>query len=145
MDNIITLCGLLFPIVLFFVRYVLTAAYESVLTNKTKERKQILIELIHFPNDLLMVAVGYTVPKIIKNLQLFINSMTIDKSTIITNTLLNICFTLLIFIILPFVVAFTKKSEGLYFAQKKKKAAIIDIIVYLVSLSLLIISLIFGV
>lgn len=47
--------GIIFPLVLFLFRYILTAEFEKALTKKTKEKKQILIEIIHFPIEYLML------------------------------------------------------------------------------------------
>lgn len=140
MKLIIASLGLILPILLFLVKYLLPARYKCAVTKKKFETKEILTEFINFPNELLMVAIGYTVPKIL--LLLSEQPITNQSKDII---LLNLIFTLTLLIIIPFSVAETKITSNLWFAGEKKKAIFRISISYVFSIISIIISLVLGV
>ena len=143
MDLLIKLLGIVFPIVLFLFRYILPARFEKALSKKKKEEKQIIIELIHFPNELLMVSVGYTIPKTIEYLQLLANN-TAEQNFVI-NLLFNIVFSIIVVGCLPFLIAQTKVIENYYFSHQYKKVWIQSVTIYILCVVAIILSLILGV
>ena len=143
MGYLIELLGIVFPIVLFLFRYILPARFEKALTKKKKEEKQIIIELIHFPSEMLMVAVGYTIPKTIEYLQTL--STNTPQNDIHISLLLNILFSLVLIGVLPFLIAQTKVIENYYYADQRKKVWIQSVIIYILCIISIIISLVLGV
>ncbi len=143
MDLLVKLLGIIFPIVLFLFRYILPARFEKALSKKKKEEKQIIIELIHFPNELLMVSVGYTIPKTIEYLQLLTTNTT--EQNFVVNLLFNILFSIIVIGCLPFLIAQTKVIENYYFANQYKKVWIQSVMIYILCIIAIILSLILGV
>lgn len=138
------LLGILFPIILFLFRYILPAQFEKALSERSKEKKQILVELIHFPNELLIVSIGYTIPKTIEYLQQIIENNA-NSQVIGLELLFNVLFSLIVIGLLPFCIARTKIVEKYYFSRSYFKAGVQEIIIYLISIISIIISLILGV
>jgi len=146
--------GVVLPAVLFLFKYVLPAIFESTYSNSAEEQRQVFKEFILYPNDLLMISIGYTVPKTIEYLITISNNPT-QPSMEVSGLFLNIVFTILVLAILPFMVGFTKKIEKLHSSKNikdqntkkanKKKAQKLCIPTYIVSLVLIIFSLILGV
>ena len=136
-------CGLILPILLFLFKYVLPALFEAALTNKKKEQKRIFKELINYPNELLMIAIGYTIPKTIEYL-IVINNGT-GQYNIVPELLWNIIFTIAVLCGIPFMVSSNKIIEKMYWAGKKVKAKWRCFFMYCISLITIIFSLILGV
>ena len=57
----IKLLALACPVVLFVFKYLLPSFAEEAFSNKRRARGQAIIEFIHFPVDLLFVAISYTI------------------------------------------------------------------------------------
>ena len=144
MRILIILSGLLLPVLLFLFKYVLPALFEAALSNKKKERKGIVKELIHYTNDLLMLAIGYTIPKTIKHL-ISISNYPYQAQTHVVGLLMNIMFTIIVLIGIPFMVSYTKIIENMYWAGEKDKAKWRCLFMYGLSLVAISISLILGV
>lgn len=144
--------GIIFPVVLFLFRYILPAEFEKALTKKTKEKKQILIELIHFPIELLIVAIGYTIPKTIEYLMLIQNNikgnmLSINSTTLVRLTF-NILFSFFLLLVIPFIVAKTKTIEKIYFESSnadKKGVNKKIILTYIMGIVVISIALVLGV
>ena len=143
MDLFIKLLGVIFPIILFIFRYLLPARFEKALTNKKKEKKQIIIELIHFPNELLMVSVGYTIPKTIEYLQLLADNP--PDQDFVLSLMYNIIFSLVVIGLLPFLIAQTKVIENYYFSNRHKRVWIQSVSIYILCILAIILSLALGV
>ena len=143
MSVLIKLLGIVFPIVLFLFRYIFPAQFEKALSQKKQEEKQVIIELLHFPNEMLMISVGYTIPKTIEYLRLLGGSTVGAESTV--SLLLNILFSMIIIGCLPFVVARTKIIEKYYFKGEHRKVRVQSIVLYVLCVIAIIISLILGV
>ena len=144
MRIIIIGCGLILPVLLFLFKYVLPARFEAVLSNKKKEQKGIIKELIHYPNDLLMIAIGYTVPKTFEYL-ILISSYPAQAQSHVFGLLWNILFTIIVLVCIPFMVSHTKGIEKSYWAGDKKRVKKHSIFLYVLSSVAIIISLILGV
>ena len=137
MNIIITACGLVFPILLFLFKYILPACFETALTENKEEREKIKLGLIHFPNELLIIAISYTIPKLL----ILINSQ--DAS--IERIVWNLGFSIIILVGLPFMVALTRIAENNYYAGKKDKTIKRSIINYFITIVLIVISILLGV
>lgn len=144
LELFIKLLGIIFPIILFMFRYVLPARFEKAFSKKKREEKQIIVELIHFPNELLMVSVGYTIPKTIEYIQLWASS-SVHGNEIVINLLYNIVFSILIIICLPFLISQTKLIENYYFSNQRLKVKIESLVIYVLCIIAIIISLVLGV
>ncbi len=137
MNIIISACGFIFPILLFLIKYVLPACYEAALTEKKEEREKIKHVLIHFPNELLIIAIGYTVPKLLNLIG--------NQDFSIDSILWNLGFSFLVLIGLPFMVALTRIADNCYYADDKGKALFLTIIYYVISIGIIIVSIFLGV
>lgn len=144
MRILIIICGLILPLLLFLSKYVLPALFEAGLTKKKKEQKRIVPELIHYTSDLLIIAIGYTIPKTIKYV-VAINGETDISQSYIFGIILNILFSLIVLFAIPFVVSYNKIIENFYWAEEKAKARHRCLFMYGISLSAIIVSLILGV
>lgn len=144
LNLLIKLLGIIFPIILFLFRYYLPAQFEKVFSKKTIEQRQIYIELIHFPSELLMVAVGYTIPKTIEYIQLLADASTPEQGVLI-NLLFNILFSIIVIGGLPFCIARTKVIEKHYFSDQKPKVWIQSIVTYSICIVAIVIAIFLGV
>jgi len=122
----------------------LPALFEAALTNKKKEQKGIAKELIHYTNDLLMISIGYTIPKTIEYL-VVIYSYPNQAQNQVFGLLLNILFSLIVSISIPFMVSYTKIIEKMFWSDQKKKAKWRSFFMYVISFVVIIVSLILGV
>jgi len=118
------------PVFMFLCKNLLPALFNRAAGVKV-DWVDILVEFIHFPFNIIMVAVGYTLPKTISNIRIWFGWHPIDPSLppentikIVTdammNTLLNLGFTFLAVFAAPFIVAIAKNAENSYFAKEKK-------------------------
>jgi antibiotic biosynthesis monooxygenase (ABM) superfamily enzyme len=126
--------------VLFFVKYFLPARYDCAINKSKFETKEILTEFIHFPSEMLMVAIGYTIPKIL----ILLSGKTISSEAIFS-ICLNLIMTLIFLILIFFIVPETKITVNYWFAGEKQKAKRRILVTYIVSTLSIIISLILGV
>ena len=143
MKSLITALGLVSPVLLFLFKYILPARF-NVVTRKKFEIKQILSEFIHFPSELLMVAIGYTIPKAIEYL-IIVQSDKEQAQTLSIGILINFVFALVVFLVIPFMVAETKIIENEWFAGKKRKAKWKIFITYVIAIVAITVSLLLGV
>jgi len=122
----IKILALVFPILLFLFKYILPSWAEQVYTNKTREKKQAKIEAIHFPVDLLFVAIGYTVPKIIEVTNQLASMKCITPDLMNEYKELIKCVgiycgeSVAILMLVPFVVFATKFAENNYYGSRKR-------------------------
>lgn len=122
----IEILALVFPVLLFLFKYVMPAWAEEVYTNKKREREQVKIEAIHFPVDLLFVAVSYTIPKIIEvTSQLAVmdkltEDMMSEYQRLIQCILVYGAESFLCLLLVPFFVFLTKSAENNYFKKKRR-------------------------
>lgn len=99
---------------------------EQVYTNKVREKKQAKIEALHFPVDLLFVAIGYTIPKIIEGTIQVANTepVTPDMVNKYTELVRRVGIywgeSIVILMLVPFVVFATKFAENNYFGRRKR-------------------------
>lgn len=120
------LLALFFPILLFIFKYILPSLAEEAYSNKKREKEQAKIEALHFPVDLLFVAVGYTIPKIIEvNTQLAtMQSITKDLideyRRLVTCAGIYYAVSFVILMLVPFFVLITKFAENNYYKGKKR-------------------------
>ncbi|MDR0914217.1 MAG: hypothetical protein LBM65_03530 [Oscillospiraceae bacterium] len=140
MKFLISLLGLILPILLFFVKYFLPARYKCAVTKKKFETKEILTEFIQFPSELLMVAIGYTIPK---TLMLLSEKPFANES--INIIILNLLFTFAVLIVIFFIVPELKITVNVWFAGEQRRARRRIIFTYFVSTISIIISLMLGV
>lgn len=145
---IVKILALFFPILLFVFKYILPSWAEGAYTNKKREKEQAKIETIHFPVDLLFVAIGYTIPKIIEvTSQLaFMENITEDSvdeyRRLITCVGIYCAESFVILMVVPFFVFATKFAENNYYKKKKRWIAQ-TVLCYIVSAGIIWIS-IFG-
>ena len=142
---IIKVLALFFPVLLFVFKYILPSWAEGVYTNKKREKEQVKIEVLHFPVDLLFVAVGYTIPKIIEvTSQLAtIDNLTqdlMDKYKSLIESVGGYCAeSFFILMLVPFIVFATKFAETNYYRKRKRWIAQ-TIICYVIAAGLIWIS-----
>lgn len=127
----IKILALVFPALLFIFKYILPSLAEAALTNTDFLKKQAKVELIHFPVDLLFVAISYTIPQIIEIRYRILaieetKAIDTEQYLIAYNQLsssFNRYFILSIFILflIPFYVFITKLTEKYYFGKKMEK------------------------
>jgi hypothetical protein len=119
------------PVFMFLCKNLLPALFNRAAGIKV-DWVDILVEFIHFPFNIIMVAVGYTLPKTISNIRIWFGWHPIDPNLspenttkIVTdammNTLLNLGFTLLALFAAPFIVAFAKNAVDSYFKEQYKQ------------------------
>lgn len=123
---IIKILALFFPLLLFVFKYILPSWAESAYTNRKREKEQLKIEALHFPVDLLFVAVGYTIPKLIEvtsqmtSIENFTEEIMDEYQKFITDVLIYSAESFLVLMLVPFIVFVTKFAENNYFRKKKR-------------------------
>lgn len=143
---IVKILAIIFPLILFIFKYILPSMAEVVYNNTTREKKQIKIELMHFPIDLLFVAISYTIPKIVETTTQLAAITAIDQTSIvlyqklIRDVAIYCTETVVMLMGLPFVVLFTKMIEKNYYKKAKRWVAQV-VILYLVSMASILLSL----
>lgn len=126
---------------LFLYKHGLPLLTENDSSKQKRKKTQALIELLHFPNDLLMIAAGCTLPIIVQNFHKLNNSMSPDVFIeLAESSYKNMIITLIIMAFVPFFVSIAKKCEKLYFQGRKKAAFFIDTLLYLVAVAIVLIS-----
>ena len=145
---IIKILALIFPILLFVFKYILPSIAEAVYNNTIREKEQVKIELIHFPVDLLFVAISYTIPKIVEvTTELSLLDILDEKNIQVYQGLINdlamyCAETVVALLVIPFAVFFTKIAENDYF--KKRRRWILHVVLwYFIAIVLIVVSL-FG-
>lgn len=144
---IVKILALVFPILLFLFKYILPSLAETVYKNTKREKEQAKVELLHFPVDLLFVAISYTIPKIIENVSDLSEFSTINETNIgmykefIASIIIYCSSTVFLLLIIPFYVFLTKLAEKYYFCDNKKVTWIIEILLYIIAIFLIWISL----
>lgn len=140
-----TASGIILPILLFLFKYILPAKFEKALTEDKSARKRILVELIHFPSELLMVAMSYTFPKTIGYI---VSLSTLDdneiKNSLILGLIANMIFSFVILVGMPFMVAEVETTSKKYFAKEYKSVIARSSISYIISLVLIILAVFLG-
>lgn len=122
---LIKVLALVCPVVLFVFKYILPSFAEEAFTNKKRARGQAKIELIHFPVDLLFVAISYTIPKIIEVANQFsemdnqTGNLTAEYKEMINRIVIYSAESIFIIMLVPFFVFITKFAENNYFQKKK--------------------------
>ena len=140
--------ALLLPMLLFGFKYGLPWLAEEVYTKRKREKEQIKIELLHFPVDLLFVAISYTISKIIEvSSQLtLMESVTVESISeyklLISYLVVYSTESLVILLLVPIFVFLTKLSENNYY-KKKRKWIFQTLLYYLISIIIIAFS-IFG-
>lgn len=148
---IVKILALIFPALLFVFKYVLPSLAEAALTDKDFQKKKVKIELIHFPVDLLFVAISYTVPQIIEiksklaaieetkndNLEQYL----IIHSQLNANLNRNLILSFAMLLLVSFCVFVTKLAEKHYYAKNIKKMRAIVIPLYIIVFVLIWVSL----
>lgn len=122
---VVKILALFFPILLYVFKYILPSWAEGVYTNRKREKEQAKIELLHFPVDLLFVAVGYTIPKIIEvTSQLaLMEKITEDLDEyrrLVTCVGIYCAESFAILMLVPFFVFAAKFAENNYYKGKKR-------------------------
>lgn len=123
MGLLIKVLALVFPIILFVFKYILPSIAEAAYKNTKREKKQMKIELIHFPVDLLFVAISYTIPRIIEvssELSLMGKENNIDLNyyqDCWMAFILYFSLSILLLLLVPFYVFGTKVAEKYYFSK----------------------------
>ena len=121
----IKLLALACPVVLFVFKYLLPSFAEEAFSNKRRARGQAIIEFIHFPVDLLFVAISYTIPKIIEVANQFsgiesnTGNLAEEYKEIINRIVIYSAESIGIIMLVPFFVFVTKFAENNYFQKKK--------------------------
>jgi len=144
---IVKILALIFPILLFLFKYILPSIAEAVYKNTTREKEQAKVELLHFPVDLLFVAISYTIPKIIEAVSGLSSFATVNEENIkayqelISSIVMYCSTTVFLLLIIPFYVFGTKIAEKRYFSNKKKTMFYIEIPLYIGAMFLIWISL----
>lgn len=122
-DLLVKVLALVFPTVLFVFKYILPSIAEAAYKNTKREKKQMKIELIHFPVDLLFVAISYTIPQIIEvtsELSLMGKADNIDLNyyqDCWAAFILYFSLSILILLLVPFYVFGSKIAEKYYFSK----------------------------
>ena len=142
---IIKVLALFFPVLLFVFKYILPSWAEGIYTNKKREREQVKIEALHFPVDLLFVAVGYTIPKIIEvtsqlaTMENTTQDLMDEYRSLIESVGVYCAESFLILMLVPFIVFATKFAATNYYRKKKRWIAQ-TIICYAIAVGLIWIS-----
>lgn len=138
----IKILALICPIVLFVFKYILPSLAEEAFSNKKRGRGQAKIEIIHFPVDLLFVAISYTIPKIIEVANLCTEledqgeNLTTQYKKIIGEIVVYSAESIIILMLVPFFVFVTKFAENNYY-QKRKRWIFQTMVCYLIASTLI--------
>lgn len=138
----IKILALICPIVLFVFKYILPSLAEEAFSNKKRGRGQAKIEIIHFPVDLLFVAISYTIPKIIEVANLCTEledqgeNLTTQYKKIIGEIVAYSAESIIILMLVPFFVFVTKFAENNYY-QKRKRWIFQTMVCYLIACTLI--------
>lgn len=122
----IKVLALICPIVLFIFKYILPSFAEEAFSNKKRARGQVKIELIHFPVDLLFVAISYAIPKIIEVSTQFTKmanpseDLTNQYPILVNKIVFYSAESIVILMLVPFFVFFTKFAENNYYKKRKR-------------------------
>ena len=142
-DLLVKILALAFPIVLFIFKYILPSIAEAAYKKTTREKEQVKIELIHFPVDLLFVAIGYTIPQII-DITSKMSSVVMEKSSdiatyqeLLSSFVINFGLSIFILLLIPFYVFGTKLAEKYYFSKNLKLLFVILLPSYVISIFLI--------
>lgn len=141
--------ALAFPILLFIFKYILPSIAEAVYKKTEREKEQVKIELIHFPVDLLFIAISYTIPKIIEltsRLSLLVKLQPMDIDTykeLLSKCFINFSLSMFILLLIPFCVFVTKLVEKYYYSESNKWYKIL-FLVYFVAISLVCLSIFYN-
>lgn len=135
--------ALAFPFFLFIFKYILPSIAEAAYKKAKREKEQIKIELIHFPVDLLFVAIGYTIPQII-DISSKMSSIVMDKSSdiamyqkLLSRLTFDFALSIITLLLIPFYVFAAKLAEKYYFSKDKKCVFGILLVTYGVSILLI--------
>ena len=121
---IVKVLALFFPILLFVFKYILPSLAEEIYTDKKREKEQAKIEALHFPVDLLFVAVGYIIPEIIEVTTQLAAMENITQDLVVEYERLIVCIgvycaeVFVILMLVPFMVFGTKFAENNYYKKK---------------------------
>ena len=108
--------AIIFPVILFIFKYLLPGVAKSIFGTKNCKGK-IRVELIHFPIDLLFVAISYTIPKII-DIILTIPTLIEGVPNTIQWQLFWSCIEIIfILMLLPFLVLWANAIENNYYKK----------------------------
>lgn len=122
----VKILALFFPILLYVFKYILPSWAEGAYTNRKREKEQAKIELLHFPVDLLFVAVGYTIPKIIEVtsqlalMEKITEDLVEEYRRLVTYVGIYCAESFAILMLVPFFVFATKFAENNYYKGKKR-------------------------
>jgi hypothetical protein len=140
------LIALALPAILFFVKNILPVLFNDFDKSRGKW-VGVLVDFIHFPLDIIMVAISYTIPKTITNIYLWFGNSQKNPEVIKTAasvTVFNICFTILMAFTLPFVVALLKRAEDKYFENKYGSCIWLCLIGFLIAAGAMMFSIKWG-
>jgi hypothetical protein len=109
--------------------------------------REVFNELIFFPLEIIMVSVGYTMPRIVNNILKWGGNerLSIDHIDAIKETILLLFILLLEIIILPFFVALLKKARNNYRRGNIRPCVMSFMPCFLVAITFLFFSLIRGI
>lgn len=123
---IVKLLALAFPVLLFIFKYILPSIAEAAFKNTKREKEQVKIELIHFPVDLLFVAISYTVPQLVEVITELLAIWELKDLDInlckelISNFVRYFSLSIFVLLLIPFYVFGTKVAEKWYFSKNIK-------------------------
>lgn len=104
--------AIIFPIILFFSKYVYTYLLKAAYSKNKEDVKtagiKIFVEFIHFPTDIIFIAISYNIPLLISNISKTFNS------GISSSIVINILIIMIVLFFLPLFEADTEKTEILY-------------------------------
>ena len=113
-------CGIIAPVVLFLIRYYLPVKIVEAMQDPSAQQKttspekvELKTEAINFPGEMMMIALGYTVPGFFQLILQNANDAWIWLCVFFV-------YSLILLIALPFLCAFTKKNAKFFFCLDKK-------------------------
>lgn len=147
----IKILAVVIPLLLFLLKYEIPKLAEEAYTGEKSEKEQIIIELLHYPVDLLFISIGYAFPKIVEVVMLLkeyaisIEKCTDDNAEMLqiylseqTDAVSQLSFlvsiSIFILFLVPFFVLLTKVNEKKYFNNNKKRCIINSILLYIISI-----------
>jgi len=147
MELIVNIAELIFPFILFIFKSYIPYRIKIYSAKRNPQiiadvKKEMGIEIIRFPSDLLMIAAAYDLAKLLPYINILIDETGNMARDAFNNIMIYLGLLIgIIFILLPLCVIATRKCESLYFPDsgtqpKKRKSVIFEVLIYLGALTL---------
>jgi hypothetical protein len=118
---IITIIAYALPVLLFLAKNVLPVLFNDYNRQRGKW-VGVLVAFIHFPLDIIIVAVSYTILKAISSINMVPGNSQKSLEAIAdarTTAHLNFTFSLIMIVVLFFFVGILRRAEDAYFEKKQ--------------------------